>query len=100
MSLRALAPRLSSSAHYVVTDLNQPMLEHATRLQADDGRITWQQANALELPFSNAEFDVICCQFGVMFFPDRVAETWWEVRLQCLGSHQRERVSPMTSRMR
>src|SRR5215831_5387694 len=70
---RALAPRLSSSANYVVTDLNQPMLEHATRLQADDGRITWQQANALELPFSNAEFDVICCQFGVMFFPDRVA---------------------------
>jgi len=70
---RALAPRLSSSTHYVVTDLNQPMLEHATRLQADDGRITWQQANALELPFSNAEFDVICCQFGVMFFPDRVA---------------------------
>lgn len=70
---RALAPRLSSSARYVVTDLNQPMLDHAARLQGDDSRVTWQQANALELPFSVGEFDVVCCQFGVMFFSDRVA---------------------------
>lgn len=70
---RALAPCLSSSARYVVTDLNQPMLGHAARLQGDDSRISWQQANALELPFSDSEFDAVCCQFGVMFFPDRLA---------------------------
>lgn len=70
---RALAPRLSAQARYVVTDLNQPMLDHAARLQGDDSRITWQQASALKLPFSDGEFDVVCCQFGVMFFPDRVA---------------------------
>ncbi len=29
--------------------------------------------DALDLPFEDATFDVICCQFGVMFFPDRVA---------------------------
>jgi SAM-dependent methyltransferase len=69
---RAMAPRLKSSAHYVVTDLNQPMLDRAAMRQGNDDRISWQQANALELPFDNEEFDAVCCQFGVMFFPDRV----------------------------
>ena len=68
---RALAPKLASDARYVVTDLNQPMLDHAALLQGEDRRITWQQADALALPFPDAEFDAVCCQFGVMFFPDR-----------------------------
>lgn len=33
----------------------------------------WQQADALDLPFGAAEFDVVACQFGVMFFPDKQA---------------------------
>ena len=70
---RALAAKLSSNARYVVSDLNQPMLDHAAQRQGHDQRITWQQANALELPFEDASFDAVCCQFGVMFFPDRVA---------------------------
>lgn len=70
---RALAPRLSSSARYVVTDLNQPMLDYAASRQPPDDRITWRQADALSLPFDDAAFDVVCCQFGAMFFPDRVA---------------------------
>jgi ubiquinone/menaquinone biosynthesis C-methylase UbiE len=68
---RALAPRLSSDARYVVTDLNQPMLDYAASRQASDHRITWRQADALSLPFENALFDLVCCQFGAMFFPDR-----------------------------
>jgi SAM-dependent methyltransferase len=35
-------------------------------------RITWQQADALALPFEDGTFDVVACQFGVMFFPDKV----------------------------
>ncbi|MEA2863591.1 MAG: hypothetical protein QOC84_1547 [Bradyrhizobium sp.] len=70
---RALAPRLSPDASYVVTDLNQPMLDHAASHQASDGRITWRKADAQALPFEDAAFDVVCCQFGVMFFPDRQA---------------------------
>ncbi len=70
---RALAPRLASDARFVVTDLNQPMLDHAASRQATDGRIAWRQADALDLPFDDASFDAVCCQFGVMFFPDRVA---------------------------
>ena len=70
---RALAARLDPAVRYVVTDLNQPMLDHAAQRQAPDDRITWQQADALNLPFDDASFDVVVCQFGVMFFPDKVA---------------------------
>ena len=70
---RALAPRLAPVARYVVTDLNQPMLDYAASRQGADGRIEWRQADALDLPFDDASFDVVCCQFGAMFFPNRVA---------------------------
>ncbi len=70
---RALAPLLHASARYVVTDLNQPMLDYAASRQAADARITWQQADALALPFEDGHFDAVLCQFGAMFFPDRVA---------------------------
>ena len=70
---RALAPRLPQGASYTVTDLNQPMLDYATSRQPPDARIKWRQADALALPFENATFDVVCCQFGAMFFPDRPA---------------------------
>lgn len=70
---RALCPKLTSDARYVVTDLNQPMLDHAASMQEPDSRISWRQADALNLPFDDASFDALCCQFGVMFFPDRVA---------------------------
>ena len=68
---RAIASRLPGSARIVATDLNQPMLDHAMTRQSDD-RIEWRQADALALPFANESFDVIACQFGVMFFPDKV----------------------------
>ena len=70
---RALASKLASDARYVVTDLNQPMLDRAASKQEPDSRIAWRQADALALPFEDASFDAVCCQFGVMFFPDRVA---------------------------
>ncbi|MBR1233395.1 methyltransferase domain-containing protein [Bradyrhizobium sp. AUGA SZCCT0177] len=68
---RALAPVLAADASYVVTDLNQPMLDYAKSRQGADSRIMWQKADAQALPFEDAAFDLVCCQFGVMFFPDR-----------------------------
>jgi len=70
---RALAPKLSRDASYVVTDLNQPMLDYAASRQPPDTRIEWHRADALALPFENASFDLVCCQFGAMFFPDRTS---------------------------
>ena len=84
---RALAPKLSPAASYVVTDLNQPMLDYAASRQAHDGRITWRQADALALPFDSATFDVVCCQFGAMFFPDRSAAYRETKRVLKPGGH-------------
>jgi ubiquinone/menaquinone biosynthesis C-methylase UbiE len=70
---RALAPRLPRGASYIVTDLNQPMVDYAESRQPPDTRIKWRQADALALPFENAAFDLVCCQFGAMFFPERTS---------------------------
>jgi ubiquinone/menaquinone biosynthesis C-methylase UbiE len=69
---RAMASQLPQGVAIVVTDLNQPMLNQAAARQAGDGRLTWKQADALALPFEDRSFDVVACQFGVMFFPDKV----------------------------
>ena len=75
---RALASRLASSTRIVATDLNQPMLDQASRRQ-DEGTPRWQQADALALPFGDQGFDIVACQFGVMFFPDK-AQGYKEAR--------------------
>jgi ubiquinone/menaquinone biosynthesis C-methylase UbiE len=69
---RALASVLPAQRRMTVTDLNQPMLDHAKSRQPADGRIAWKQADALALPFEDRSFDAVACQFGVMFFPDKV----------------------------
>ncbi|MDX8531157.1 methyltransferase domain-containing protein [Mesorhizobium sp. VK25A] len=84
---RALAPRLSPGASYTVTDLNQPMLDYAASRQGPDSRITWRQADALKLPFEDAAFDLVCCQFGAMFFPDRPAAYREAKRVLKPGGH-------------
>ncbi|MEA2930723.1 MAG: hypothetical protein QOG38_3151 [Hyphomicrobiales bacterium] len=68
---RAMGSRLPADPRLTVTDLNQPMLDHARARQPDE-RIEWKQADALALPFADASFDAVACQFGVMFFPDKV----------------------------
>ncbi len=68
---RALAGRLHEDTRYVVTDLNQPMLDHAARRQEPGHAIEWRQADALDLPFAENSFEVVICQYGVMFFPDK-----------------------------
>jgi ubiquinone/menaquinone biosynthesis C-methylase UbiE len=70
---RAMARRLPAQVGITATDLNQPMLDHAAKILGEDNRIVWQQADAQKLPFDDAQFDAVACQFGVMFFPDRIA---------------------------
>ena len=76
---RAIASRLPTDARIIATDLNQPMLDRAKGRQSQDGRIECKQADALARPFENQSFDVVACQFGVMFFPEKVRgyrEAW------------------------
>ena len=68
-----LLERLGPDAHLVVTDLQESMLDLARAKFGNDPRVEFRQADALSLPFPDASFDVVVCQFGVMFFPDTVA---------------------------
>ena len=67
---RALAAVLQEGVSIDATDLNQAMLDHASR-QLSSARVTWRQADAQSLPFPHGVFDAVVCQFGVMFFPDK-----------------------------
>jgi SAM-dependent methyltransferase len=83
---RALLRSLSGGAGIVATDLNQPMLDHAAK-QVSSSRLSWQKADAQALPFPDATFDAVVCQFGVMFFPDKQ-----KAYLQRLGPDRTQRV--------
>jgi ubiquinone/menaquinone biosynthesis C-methylase UbiE len=69
---RALRRSLPEATTIVATDLNQPMLDYAKSRAADMQRVEWRQADALSLPFDGESVDAVACQFGVMFFPDKV----------------------------
>jgi ubiquinone/menaquinone biosynthesis C-methylase UbiE len=58
-------------AEIVATDLNQPMLDvNAAHIRSD--RVRFVEADAQQLPFDDDSFDLVVCQFGSMFFPDKV----------------------------
>jgi ubiquinone/menaquinone biosynthesis C-methylase UbiE len=67
----AALAELLPDAEIVATDLNQAMLDVAAA-RIESPRIGFQAVDAQSLPFPEAAFDAIVCQFGVMFFPDRV----------------------------
>jgi SAM-dependent methyltransferase len=71
---RHLLAQLSANGELVATDLNAPMLTRAAQLLAD-ARVTWRTADALALPFDDARFDAVACQFGLMFMPEPVRAT-------------------------
>jgi SAM-dependent methyltransferase len=70
---RLLRDALDDTCDLVATDLNEPMLDVARRKFQSEERVTLQQADAMDLSFEDGSFDVVTCQFGVMFFPDKDA---------------------------
>lgn len=67
---RELAKRLAPDVQITATDLNEPMLAQAAAARTARS-VEWRQADAMQLPFADAMFDVVVCQFGAMFFPDK-----------------------------
>ena len=72
---RALPPQSRLTA----SDLNPPMLEIARGKLGSRDDVQFQPADATQLPFGDRAFDLVVCQFGVMFFPDR-PKSYREVR--------------------
>jgi SAM-dependent methyltransferase len=67
---RLMASQLPADVSIVATDLNLPMITHALGI-GTSRPVTWRQADAMSLPFADETFDVVVCQFGAMFFPDK-----------------------------
>lgn len=67
---RRLASALPRGVSIVATDLNPSMLDMAAAV-GTSRPVTWRQADAMALPFEDAAFDAVVCQFGAMFFPDK-----------------------------
>jgi SAM-dependent methyltransferase len=67
---RKAASRTGSAASVTGVDRNAGMLAVAARLAP---AVTWRQAVAEQLPFPDRSFDIVVCQFGLMFFEDRRA---------------------------
>jgi len=63
--------RAIPDAEIVATDLNAPMLEQAAK-HISSPKVRFQAADAQSLPFEDESFDLVVCQFGIMFFPDKV----------------------------
>ena len=71
---RHAAPQVGPTGRVVGLDLNARMLTVA-RSVAETKALTieWCECSALTMPFEDQSFDVILCQQGLQFFPDRLA---------------------------
>lgn len=75
---RRLASTLPPAVAITASDLSQAMIDRAMRIGTERA-VEWQQADVMSMPFAPASFDVVVCQFGVMFF-DPKRDAFAEVR--------------------
>ena len=69
---RLAATAVGVDGRVAALDVNPAMLAVASELPAVEGApIEWVEGDAQSLPFAEASFDVVCCQLGLQFFPDR-----------------------------
>jgi ubiquinone/menaquinone biosynthesis C-methylase UbiE len=69
---RIAAERVGPAGRLVGVDLNPAMLAVARSLPAPNGApIEWLERSALDLGLEDASFEVVLCQQGLQFFPDK-----------------------------
>ncbi len=71
---RAAAGRAGPGGSVVATDVSEAMLSQAGAHRLPDGTapIEYLEARADDLPFPDESFDVVLCQQGLQFFPERL----------------------------
>ena len=67
---RAMAKALPAAVDIVATDLNPDMIKIG-QARGTSRPVTWKPADVNALPIADRSIDVVVCQFGVMFFPDK-----------------------------
>lgn len=70
---RHVLAHLPADSHLTATDLQEAMIDQAKSSVGSSPRITYRQADAADLPFSDGSFEAVICQFGIMFLPDKSA---------------------------
>ena len=71
---RLAAPRVGTGGHVIGLDVNAGMLAVARTLPPPSGAtIVWIQGSATAIELDDASIDVVLCQQGLQFFPDKVA---------------------------
>ena len=83
---RKLDSVLPKETSIVATDLNPAMLAVAAEHIRSD-KVRFEPADALALPFAEGSFDLVVCQFGLMFFPDKVKGNAEARRILREGGH-------------
>jgi SAM-dependent methyltransferase len=70
---RTAAARVGATGGVTGVDLNPGMIAVARALTAPSGAVVeWLQRDALDLQLPDASYDVVLCQQGLQFFPDRL----------------------------
>ena len=83
---RAAAERVGPTGRVVGVDLNPGMIAVARSLQIPSGAtIDWLERSALDLQLADAAFDVVLCQQGLQFFPDKLLALREMRRVLCPG---------------
>jgi len=74
-----LAERLPKTVRITATDISPDMLAVAKKKLSRDKNVNFKVVDAMKLPFANESFDMVICQFGLMFFSNRekaIKEMW------------------------
>jgi ubiquinone/menaquinone biosynthesis C-methylase UbiE len=72
---RLAAKHVGPMGKVIGLDLNAGMLTVARSTTAGTENIEWREGNATALPLSDKTFDLVLCQQGLQFFPDRLASS-------------------------
>jgi ubiquinone/menaquinone biosynthesis C-methylase UbiE len=68
---RAVAPLVGQAGHVTGLDLSDAFVAWAATVPVEGAAVQWTTADAQAMPFDDGQFDLVYCQQGLQFMPDR-----------------------------